>query len=222
MAGKRAMTVAARMSRAVRTVRPEDTLDRAASILWEEDCGCVPVVDGLDRVRGMLTDRDVTMAALTTGRSLDHLKVESSMARELHTAEPTEPLVGALARMAETQVRRLPVVDDEGHLVGLLSMADAAQAFGEGPRTGRKALAEALLAALVETTRPRHPAPEPTPEDRDLLPSATPAAPRKAKAAKRKAKTTKRKATKRKATKRKTASSSKQGAKAARAPRRKR
>ncbi len=117
------------MSRVVATCRPDDRLNAAARIMWERDCGVVPVTmpDGdAERVVGMLTDRDVCMAAYTQGRPLEELVVSSAMSRTVHACAPGDSLPAALERMAAARVRRLPVVDGAGRLVGLLSFADVA------------------------------------------------------------------------------------------------
>ena len=64
------------MNRNVKTCRSSDSLDRAAQLMWENDCGCVPIVDDEGRGVGMVTDRDVCMAAYTQGGPLTHLRVE--------------------------------------------------------------------------------------------------------------------------------------------------
>jgi CBS domain-containing protein len=117
------------MTKSVRTCRPEDTLSQAAQIMWEADCGAVPVVssEGEGRVVGMITDRDVCMATYTRGRTLAELRVRDAMAGDLRCCKPSDTLAEAEESMRSAQVRRLPVVDESGHLVGLLSLADLAR-----------------------------------------------------------------------------------------------
>lgn len=145
------MLVGSVMTPAPRTCTPEDTLDAAARWLWELDVGALPVVRG-DRPVGMLTDRDVCMAAYTQGRPLRELTVVQAMSRELHAARPEDDAARALRLMAERQVRRLPVVDQAGALVGVLSLADL-EAEVEAGRLDAKGLTSALAAI----TRPRRP-----------------------------------------------------------------
>jgi CBS domain-containing protein len=127
------------MSRHTRACIDDDTLDIAASILWENDCGCVPVVTpgGIARVIGMLTDRDICMAAYTTGRRLPELRVASARSRQAWSCASTATVEEALAIMRHRQVHRLPVVDAEGILIGLLSLADVA---GHGKESSARAL----------------------------------------------------------------------------------
>jgi CBS domain-containing protein len=121
------------MSRAVRTCTDDDTLDVAARILWETDCGCVPVVTRSDppRVVGMLTDRDICMAGYTTGSRPSEIRVGKARSRQAWCCPSTATVDEALAIMRHRQVHRLPVVDAEGVLIGLLSLADVA---ARGPR----------------------------------------------------------------------------------------
>lgn len=118
------------MSRNVATCRPDDRLDTAARIMWERDCGVVPVTlleEGGERVVGMITDRDVCMAAYTQGRRLADVPVSTAMSRGIRTCQPTDRIQSAIRLMAKEQLHRLPVVDPTGHLVGLLSLADVAR-----------------------------------------------------------------------------------------------
>ncbi len=108
-----------------------DSLNRAAQIMWESDCGCVPVVDEQARPVGILTDRDVCMAAYTQGVALAAASVASAMAREVYSCGPADSLAEALKQMKTHRVRRLPVVDDDGRLVGIISLNDIAR---EGER----------------------------------------------------------------------------------------
>jgi mannose-1-phosphate guanylyltransferase len=130
--GRISMKVGQLMQREVAKVSPEDGLDRAATVMRERDCGFLPVVVRGQRVAGVLTDRDICMAAARTERALSKLKVGDHMTRLVHTCEPTDDVREAERAMALHQVRRLPVVDREGNLVGVLSLDDVArEAFRE-------------------------------------------------------------------------------------------
>jgi CBS domain-containing protein len=114
------------MSREPVTVQPSDNLSRAAQLMWEADCGSVPVVDGDGRLLGMLTDRDVCMAAYIRGLALHELSVSGAMSTNLHTCKAGDTLRSVMELMARQQIRRVPVVEDEGRLVGIVSLADVA------------------------------------------------------------------------------------------------
>jgi CBS domain-containing protein len=107
--------------------REEDSLDRAAQQMWEGDVGSLPVVDEEERVVGMITDRDICMAAYTQGRDLKSLSVASAMSRQVQSCGPNETLAIAEERMRRAQVRRLPVIQ-QSLLVGVLSLNDLALA----------------------------------------------------------------------------------------------
>ncbi|MDF3071792.1 MAG: hypothetical protein K0R38_7393 [Polyangiaceae bacterium] len=109
------------------TCGPSDDLSEAAKLMWEGDFGVVPVVDDQGRPIGMLTDRDVCMAAYKRGVSLRELTVESAMSRSVASCRPTDTMRLLMDAMATYQVRRLPVVDDAGKLVGIVSLADIAR-----------------------------------------------------------------------------------------------
>jgi len=125
------------MCRNVATCRADDRLNVAAQIMWDRDCGVVPVTetgDDGERVVGILTDRDVCMAAYTQGLPLAEIPVSSAMSRRVEACAPTDALRDALRRMAAAQVHRLPVVDALGRLVGLLSLTYVAHEDARGQR----------------------------------------------------------------------------------------
>jgi CBS-domain-containing membrane protein len=104
----------------------------------------------------MLTDRDVCMAALTQGRTLGEIRVNSAMSGSLHVVRVRDPLAEAERKMQEFQVRRLPVVGVDGRLVGLLSMNDIArEAARERPHRPRAVTSDDVAATLASVCRPR-------------------------------------------------------------------
>lgn len=116
------------MSHHVTTCAPHDSLEHAASLMWNSDCGCLPAIsgDGSGRIEGMITDRDICMAALFQGRSLRELRVEEAMAKKVLTCRASDDLQDAQRQMENEQIRRLPVIGNDGKLIGILSMADIA------------------------------------------------------------------------------------------------
>jgi CBS domain-containing protein len=153
------MRVEELMTKSLQTCRADDTLSQAARIMWEADCGAVPVVssDGEGRVVGIVTDRDVCMAGYTRGVPLAQLRVREAMAEDLRCCKASDTLAEAEAAMRAAQVRRLPVVDESGHLVGLLSLADLAREAARERGSKRPAISEGevgdTLACICE---PRH------------------------------------------------------------------
>lgn len=121
------MKIAELMTSNVRTCSPDDTLNRAAQIMWENDCGAVPIVDDEGRITGILTDRDVCMAAYTQGKPLAEIPVGSAAAKAIVSARPDDTVETVATRMQDAQVRRVPIVDDGGHIVGIVALGDIAR-----------------------------------------------------------------------------------------------
>jgi CBS domain-containing protein len=123
------MRVSQLMSTPIRTCSASDTLADAAQHMWSSDCGCLPVVEPGDsgRVVGVITDRDICMCALFQGKPLSEVPVADAMARDVRTCHPADATIVAERMMREARIRRLPVVDDEGKLVGMLTLADLAR-----------------------------------------------------------------------------------------------
>lgn len=112
------------MTREVRTCRADDTLDVPARVMWENDVGVCPVVDEDKKVIGVITDRDICMSVFTKDAKLADLRVRDAMAKKVFSVQGGEPIAAAENLMKQFQVRRLPVTDAQGHLVGILSQND--------------------------------------------------------------------------------------------------
>lgn len=135
------------MSRSPGRCQATDALAAAVRIMWEGDCGCVPVVDGDGGLCGIVTDRDACMAAFLRGQRLAEIPVGAVMSRALASCKPGDDVDTAAALMRQFQVRRLPVVDGDNRLVGVLSQNDLVRAAaGGGP--DRQAQVVQLLAAI--------------------------------------------------------------------------
>jgi CBS domain-containing protein len=147
-----AMNARELMSRDPKAVRTVDRLDAAARILWDHDCGFVPVVDAANVLVGVVTDRDLCMAVYTQGRSLGEIPVAVVMSRHLTTCRADDALSKVLEHMQRAQVHRLPVVDDRGALLGVLACNDLIRAAAAG-RAGVDA--KAVLATLAAIGAPR-------------------------------------------------------------------
>ena len=148
-------TVRAIMSEAPASCAPEDPAHRAAQLMWDADCGAIPVVDAEGKVVGIVTDRDLCMAAYTKGLPLSAIAVGDVMAHHVSMCHAEDPLERAAAVMADAQVRRLPVVDRERRLIGMVSLADIANGAPVlGQREGAE-LTSQLLRAISQ--RPRTP-----------------------------------------------------------------
>ena len=101
-----------------------ESLADAAKLMWENDCGALPIIKDGRKVIGMITDRDVCMAAAMKGRNPCAISVEEIMTRQVYAAKPEENIDQALQTMREHQVRRLPVINADGELEGILSIND--------------------------------------------------------------------------------------------------
>jgi CBS domain-containing protein len=140
------------MTRRVVAARADTSLAHVARLMWDNDCGSVPVVDAEDKLVGILTDRDLCMNAQFSGRALQELLAAGCMASEVVACRPEESAVDAARRMGAKKVRRLPVTDGEGRLVGLVSVGDLLTAAARAKGAERKALQTALLEALTAIT----------------------------------------------------------------------
>jgi CBS domain-containing protein len=131
------MKVSDKMTRNVRIASPDDTIQQAARNMAECDAGALPV-GADDRLVGMVTDRDIAVRGVAQGKGLD-TKVREVMTPEVKYCFEDEDLDQVSRNMGEQQVRRLPVMNREKRLVGVLSLGDVA--MGEGPRPAGDALA---------------------------------------------------------------------------------
>ena len=113
------------MTRTAELTRPDDTLRRAAQTMKECDCGVLPVAEG-DRLVGMLADRDIAVRGLAEGKGPD-AKVRDAMTHEVMYCFDDEDIQHVCQNMAEIQVRRLPVVNRDKQLVGIVSLSDLAK-----------------------------------------------------------------------------------------------
>jgi CBS domain-containing protein len=121
------------MTSHVHTCEAEARATAAARIMWEHDVGAVPVVDAQRRPVGMITDRDLCMALYTRGGSLSDHSVASIMSPSIFSCRDRDPLGMAERVMMDRQIRRLPVIDEAGKLVGVLSLNDIALARTRTP-----------------------------------------------------------------------------------------
>ncbi len=113
------------MSWEVESCGPESNLAQAAMIMWRRDCGIVPIVENPGRrIVGVLTDRDICIAAATRHLEPAQVPAREAMTPEPRTCSPADDIHVALNTMKQAQVHRLPVVDPEGALVGMLSLND--------------------------------------------------------------------------------------------------
>ena len=117
------------------TVEPDQSVVEAAKIMKQEDAGVVPVTEN-GRLTGMVTDRDIAIRVVAEGKDPQSTVVREVASKNLVTIDPQQDLDEALRLMAKHQVRRLPVVEEDGRLVGVVAQADVARE-GDDTQTGQ-------------------------------------------------------------------------------------
>ena len=106
------------------TVRPTETVAAAAKRMRDEGVGCVVVTGPTRKPVGILTDRDIVLAVVAEGRLPEATRVEEVMCRHVISGRATDTLMDAAMKMAEASIRRLPILDGQGRMVGLVSVDD--------------------------------------------------------------------------------------------------
>lgn len=118
------MKVADVMTKPPAYCNPETNLGAAVEILWNSNCGILPIVDPNEKLVGVVTDRDMCVALGTRNRLPSEIRVKDVTSGKIIACKPDDDLRRAMATMAEAKVRRLPVIDAAGKLQGILSMDD--------------------------------------------------------------------------------------------------
>ena len=124
------MKVSEVMTRDVQTVSPDQPVQEAAKFMLSADAGSMPVTDG-DRLIGMITDRDIAVRGVAKGFGPETL-VRELMTDQMITASVDDDVADVASKMSETQVRRLPVVDSDERLCGIVSLADLSREGSDG------------------------------------------------------------------------------------------
>jgi CBS domain-containing protein len=144
------MKISALFHRNVTSCTNRDTLSHAASQLWQHDIGCLPVLGDDGRLCGMITDRDIAMAAFLQGAPLRSISVSSVMSKEVAACRADEEVDAVVQTLISRQLHRLPVVDDDHRLIGIISLNDIARAASAG-----KIPAASVAAVLTAISIPR-------------------------------------------------------------------
>jgi CBS domain-containing protein len=142
------------MTTDVRTCSPDTTVAEAAHLMWEGDCGILPVVED-GELLGVVTDRDMYIALATQNARASRLKVGAVATKKLVTCAPEDDIQAALAAIRQARVRRLPVVGFGGMVLGILSMNDILLAAGAGKEVGSDDVVQTLQAICAH----HHPVP---------------------------------------------------------------
>jgi CBS domain-containing protein len=138
------------MTEGVAVVTADESVAEAARLMAEYDCGSLPVVDEWSRPIGFLTDRDI--ALFIAPRSLDAgaVRVRECMSEDVVACNVHDPLEQCLEVMARNQIRRLPVLNDDGSLAGIISQADLARDASAHAGTGRRRMVASMVSAISE------------------------------------------------------------------------
>ncbi|WP_447976679.1 CBS domain-containing protein [Candidatus Nitrospira bockiana] len=148
------------MTREVQCCGPHTNLMEAAKMMWDRDCGVLPVVNTEVKVLGMITDRDICMSVATKNRAPADITVWDTISQNLKTCapdacHPNDDVREALHTMAAQQVRRLPVIDEDGILQGVLSITDLIRRVDDATEHKRSLTCPDILDALKAIARNR-------------------------------------------------------------------
>ncbi len=144
----RRIVVRTAMTSPAETVLPEETLQAAAARMRARNIGLLVVRDGTGRVRGVITDRDVTTRAVAEGLDPNGTPVKLAMTPQVFTCREEDDIAEAARIMEERAVRRLIVLGRDGRLAGVLSLDDVARILGD------EALAGEVLGRVAEPSPP--------------------------------------------------------------------
>ena len=114
------------MTRDVRSISPQDTVQRAAQLMDELNVGAIPVLNG-DKLVGIITDRDITVRSVAVGQNPGASKVGDVMSTDVRTCTANQRVEEVLAQMGDVQIRRVPVIDEQSQkVIGIVSLGDMA------------------------------------------------------------------------------------------------
>lgn len=119
------------MTSDVQCCGPDTNLGAAAKMMWDSDCGALPVLNVQGQVVSVVTDRDICMAAATKNKPASDITVWETVSGKAHTCQLSDDVHTALDIMKREKVRRLPVVDEDGVLQGIVAMNDFVLLAGE-------------------------------------------------------------------------------------------
>ncbi|HWO01562.1 MAG TPA: CBS domain-containing protein [Blastocatellia bacterium] len=135
------------MTTSIATARPEDSVERAARLINDSDCGAVPVVDDLGRLIGIITNSDITAKLIARGRCVEHAQVSDCMTEQAFACPADNSVENCMLAMSWHQIKQMPVVDDDHKVIGIICKRDLAWYFCENTgRTERLAIADVVWA----------------------------------------------------------------------------
>lgn len=129
------MTLKEVMTKDPKTCAPTDTVQQAAQLMKSEDVGPIPIVGTDGKLEGIITDRDIVLKVVAEGRDSKTTKLADVMSTDLITCTADGDIEETLDLMEDNQVRRIPVIDASGRLVGIISQADVATRLDDSEKT---------------------------------------------------------------------------------------
>jgi CBS domain-containing protein len=138
------------MTHPVVTCPVDSSADHPARLMWEFDCGVIPLVDGEGRLAGVVTDRDLCMAAYTQNKPLSAIRADSAMAKEVVRCHAGDAIESVESLMRDHQIRRVPVVDADGRPVGMFALNDLARLASRARKGGVDREVVRTLAAVCK------------------------------------------------------------------------
>jgi CBS domain-containing protein len=143
------------MNHPVITCPSDSHVNLAAQLMWEHDLGAIPVVDNEGRLTGIVTDRDICMAAYTQAARLESIPVTTAMAKQVLSCHLDDSIEAAEQLMRAGQVRRVPVIDNDGRPVGIVAMNDLARLAARAKKSGvDREIVQTLAAVCAPRFRP--------------------------------------------------------------------
>jgi CBS domain-containing protein len=136
------------MSTEAFSVGSEQSLHDAARLMWEHNCGSAPVVNEDNQVVGMVTDRDIAMAAYLNGSCLSDIPVSVAQSKEVVCCKPDDEIDDVQYKMRTYQLHRIPVIDSNSQAVGIVSLNDIACAYKAGTKGVKAQDISMTLAAI--------------------------------------------------------------------------
>ena len=144
------------MTQPARACTLDTDLTTVAGLMWTNNCGSIPVLDREEKVVGMITDRDICMATAMNHRNPDRLRVADVNRTRVYSVSPEDKDTEALETMKKYHVHRLPVVDPEGRLQGVVSITDFVRATPTDGQLGKDGIRDDLVVDALIGIRGRH------------------------------------------------------------------
>ncbi len=119
------------MTKFLKMCRPEGTIKDAVKIMNDLNCGVIPIVDENNEVVGIVTDRDITIYSILNNKNPEKTLLKEFMSEDVITCHPDDDIDEAISKMRDYKIRRIPVIDYENKIMGIISLGDIAVTTGE-------------------------------------------------------------------------------------------